>query len=94
MDAAASLTGVKAANPGVTRYTAECWHDRISHVQIWLDPAALTGIEAFAPMLELLDRSSKGRGSCVRPISAIDHARNASETASQLPSTAHASQYE
>jgi alkanesulfonate monooxygenase SsuD/methylene tetrahydromethanopterin reductase-like flavin-dependent oxidoreductase (luciferase family) len=29
----------------------------ISHVQIWLEPNTLTGIEAFAPVLEELDRS-------------------------------------
>ncbi|MBA3379373.1 MAG: LLM class flavin-dependent oxidoreductase [Chloroflexia bacterium] len=29
----------------------------ISHVQVWLEPATLAGIEAFAPTLELLDRS-------------------------------------
>lgn len=28
----------------------------ISHVQIWLEPGTLAGIEAFAPTLELLDR--------------------------------------
>jgi alkanesulfonate monooxygenase SsuD/methylene tetrahydromethanopterin reductase-like flavin-dependent oxidoreductase (luciferase family) len=28
----------------------------ISHVQLWLEPATLRGIEAFAPVLELLDR--------------------------------------
>jgi len=30
----------------------------ISHVQVWLEPATLAGIEAFAPTLDLLDRSS------------------------------------
>ena len=29
----------------------------ISHVQIWLDPATVAGVEAFAPVLELLDRA-------------------------------------
>jgi probable F420-dependent oxidoreductase len=28
----------------------------ISHVQVWLEPATLAGIEAFAPVLESLDR--------------------------------------
>lgn len=28
----------------------------ISHVQIWLEPNSLAGIEAFAPVLEILDR--------------------------------------
>ena len=26
-----------------------------THVQIWLEPATIPGIEAFAPVLELLD---------------------------------------
>ncbi len=29
----------------------------ISHVQVWLDPSTVAGIEAFAPVLELLDRA-------------------------------------
>ena len=29
----------------------------LSHVQVWLEPNTLAGIEAFAPVLELLDRS-------------------------------------
>ena len=29
----------------------------VGHVQVWLDPYSLAGIEAFAPVLELLDRS-------------------------------------
>jgi alkanesulfonate monooxygenase SsuD/methylene tetrahydromethanopterin reductase-like flavin-dependent oxidoreductase (luciferase family) len=28
----------------------------ISHVQLWLEPATMAGIDAFAPVLELLDR--------------------------------------
>src|SRR5262249_22837863 len=28
----------------------------VSHVQVWLDPYSLAGIEAFAPVLEELDR--------------------------------------
>ncbi|MCC6945588.1 MAG: hypothetical protein IT335_13480, partial [Thermomicrobiales bacterium] len=28
----------------------------ISHVQVWLEPATPRGIEAFAPVLELLDQ--------------------------------------
>jgi probable F420-dependent oxidoreductase len=28
----------------------------IAHVQVWLEPATLAGLEAFAPVLELLDR--------------------------------------
>jgi alkanesulfonate monooxygenase SsuD/methylene tetrahydromethanopterin reductase-like flavin-dependent oxidoreductase (luciferase family) len=28
----------------------------VGHVQVWLDPYSLAGIEAFAPVLELLDR--------------------------------------
>ena len=28
----------------------------ISHVQLWLEPNTLESIEAFAPVLELLDR--------------------------------------
>jgi alkanesulfonate monooxygenase SsuD/methylene tetrahydromethanopterin reductase-like flavin-dependent oxidoreductase (luciferase family) len=28
----------------------------ISHVQVWLEPTTVAGIEAFAPVLELLDR--------------------------------------
>ncbi len=30
--------------------------DGISHVQVWLDPNTEAGLEAFAPVLELLDR--------------------------------------
>lgn len=30
--------------------------DGVTHVQIWLEPSTLAGIEAFAPTLELLDR--------------------------------------
>jgi alkanesulfonate monooxygenase SsuD/methylene tetrahydromethanopterin reductase-like flavin-dependent oxidoreductase (luciferase family) len=30
----------------------------ISHLQIWLEPNTLAGVEAFAPVLELLDRES------------------------------------
>ena len=30
----------------------------VSHVQIWLEPNTLAGIEAFAPVLEELDRGS------------------------------------
>jgi hypothetical protein len=29
----------------------------ISHVQVWLDPATIAGIEAFAEVLDRLDRS-------------------------------------
>ena len=29
----------------------------VSHVQLWLDPTTVTGIEAFAPVLEQLDRA-------------------------------------
>jgi hypothetical protein len=28
-----------------------------THVQLWLEPATIAGIEAFAPVLELLDGS-------------------------------------
>ena len=28
----------------------------ITHVQVWLDPSTVTGVEAFAPVLDLLDR--------------------------------------
>ena len=28
----------------------------ISHVQIWLTPTSRAGVEAFAPVLELLER--------------------------------------
>jgi alkanesulfonate monooxygenase SsuD/methylene tetrahydromethanopterin reductase-like flavin-dependent oxidoreductase (luciferase family) len=28
----------------------------ITHVQVWLDPSTVAGVEAFAPVLELLDR--------------------------------------
>jgi alkanesulfonate monooxygenase SsuD/methylene tetrahydromethanopterin reductase-like flavin-dependent oxidoreductase (luciferase family) len=28
----------------------------LSHVQVWLEPATVAGVEAFAPVLELLDR--------------------------------------
>jgi hypothetical protein len=28
----------------------------VSHVQIWLTPTSRAGVEAFAPVLELLDR--------------------------------------
>src|SRR5690606_36019067 len=28
----------------------------ISHIQVWLEPNTLAGIESFAPVLELLDR--------------------------------------
>lgn len=31
--------------------------DGVTHVQIWLEPATLAGIEAFAPTLEILDRA-------------------------------------
>jgi alkanesulfonate monooxygenase SsuD/methylene tetrahydromethanopterin reductase-like flavin-dependent oxidoreductase (luciferase family) len=30
-------------------------HEGISHVQLWLDPSTLAGLEAFAPVLALLD---------------------------------------
>ncbi len=29
----------------------------ISHVQVWLEPNAMAGIDAFAPVLDLLGRS-------------------------------------
>jgi alkanesulfonate monooxygenase SsuD/methylene tetrahydromethanopterin reductase-like flavin-dependent oxidoreductase (luciferase family) len=29
----------------------------IGHVQVWLDPNTVPGVEAFAPVLALLDRS-------------------------------------
>jgi len=29
----------------------------VAHVQVWPDPYSLAGIEAFAPVLELLDES-------------------------------------
>jgi len=32
-------------------------HAGVGHVQVWLDPYSLAGIEAFAPVLELLDRN-------------------------------------
>ncbi len=28
----------------------------ITHVQVWLDPSTVAGVEAFAPVLDLLDR--------------------------------------
>ncbi len=28
----------------------------VNHVQLWLEPATMAGIEAFAPVLELLDQ--------------------------------------
>jgi len=28
----------------------------ISHVQVWLEPSTMDGIDAFVPVLELLDR--------------------------------------
>jgi hypothetical protein len=31
----------------------------ISHVQVWLEPNTMAGIDAFQPVLELLDRGSR-----------------------------------
>jgi hypothetical protein len=32
-------------------------HAGFTHVQLWLEPSTLAGIDAFAPVLELLDRT-------------------------------------
>jgi alkanesulfonate monooxygenase SsuD/methylene tetrahydromethanopterin reductase-like flavin-dependent oxidoreductase (luciferase family) len=29
---------------------------RVEHMMVWIDPVSIAGIEAFAPVLELLDR--------------------------------------
>ena len=29
---------------------------RVEHLMVWLDPATVAGVEAFAPVLEVLDR--------------------------------------
>ena len=36
----------------IRRYTAA----RVEHMMVWLDPVSVAGVEAFAPVLEVLDR--------------------------------------
>jgi alkanesulfonate monooxygenase SsuD/methylene tetrahydromethanopterin reductase-like flavin-dependent oxidoreductase (luciferase family) len=36
----------------IRRYTEA----RVEHMMVWLDPVSVAGIEAFAPVLDLLDR--------------------------------------
>ncbi len=52
-EAAGSQTGSPQEIADVLRAFA---HAGVSHVQVWLDPYSVAGIEAFAPVLELLDR--------------------------------------
>jgi alkanesulfonate monooxygenase SsuD/methylene tetrahydromethanopterin reductase-like flavin-dependent oxidoreductase (luciferase family) len=61
---AAWVTGLRARRePAVTGSTAELADflcrladDGIAHVQLWIEPNTVAGIETFAPVLDLLDR--------------------------------------
>ena len=52
-EAAGSQTGSPQEIADILRAFA---HAGVSHVQVWLDPYSLAGIDAFAPVLELLDQ--------------------------------------
>jgi hypothetical protein len=47
------LTGSPAELAAGLRAYAEIG---VGHLQVWLEPATLAGIEAFAPVLDILDR--------------------------------------
>jgi alkanesulfonate monooxygenase SsuD/methylene tetrahydromethanopterin reductase-like flavin-dependent oxidoreductase (luciferase family) len=52
-EATGSQTGTPREIADILRAFA---HAGVSHVQVWLDPYSLAGIDAFAPVLDLLDR--------------------------------------
>jgi len=49
------LTGTSEALAGRIRSYAEA---RVEHIIVWLDPVSVAGIEAFAPVLKLLDQGT------------------------------------
>ena len=48
------MTGLTEELAGTLRQLAD---DGITHVQLWIEPNTIAGIEAFAPVLDLLDNS-------------------------------------
>ena len=46
-------------DPGQVRGYAR---EGVSHVQVWIDPSTVAGVEAFASVLELLDRNREPTG--------------------------------
>jgi probable F420-dependent oxidoreductase len=53
------LTGTPEELAAQVRSYAEA---RVEHLMVWIDPVSLAGIEAFAPVLEMLDRGESERG--------------------------------
>jgi probable F420-dependent oxidoreductase len=53
----ASTTPVSGTAEELAAVLAAVAAEGISHVQVWLEPNSVAGIHAFAPVLELLDRS-------------------------------------